>query len=154
MFAAFILLSACSDEVEISEPEYLPVTYANVAGTWQLAEWNGTKTDGKRYCYLVIGRKKDAETGKRSIEMYTNIDSDKSRYITSTYELEDIEGLHTIISGLYDHSAGFWNNSYIISELEEDRMVWTVQDDAEDVSVYVRAEFVPEDIVNGTRSID
>lgn len=50
-------------------------------------------------------------------------------------------------------AIGFWNNSYLISELEADRMVWTVLEDAEDVSVYVRCEKVPEDIMNGTRAI-
>ena len=50
-------------------------------------------------------------------------------------------------------ACGFWNNSYLISELEADRMVWTVLEDAEDVSVYVRCEKVPEDIMNGTRAI-
>ena len=153
MLAATFLLSACDKDEKMLEPSYLPVTYANIAGTWQLAEWNGVEMSEGRYCYLVIKRKADEETGKRALEIYTNIDSDKSHLLTSTYELEGDEDLGSIISGIYDHAAGFWNNSYLISELEADRMVWIVLEDAEDVSVYVRCEKVPEDIMNGTRAI-
>lgn len=122
MLAATFLLSACDKDEKMLEPSYLPVTYANIAGTWQLAEWNGVEMSEGRYCYLVIKRKADEETGKRALEIYTNIDSDKSHLLTSTYELEEDEDLGSIISGIYDHAAGFWNNSYLISELEADRM--------------------------------
>ena len=121
MLAATFLLSACDKDEKMLEPSYLPVTYANIAGTWQLAEWNGVEMSEGRYCYLVIKRKADEETGKRALEIYTNIDSDKSHLLTSTYELEEDEDLGSIISGIYDHAAGFWNNSYLISELEADR---------------------------------
>ncbi|WP_303207648.1 lipocalin family protein [Bacteroides oleiciplenus] len=153
MLVTAFLLSACSEEEMMSEPEYLPVNYANIAGTWKLSEWNGQEMGEERYCYLVIGRKADEDTGKRTLDIYMNMDSDKSRHLTSTYELEEDEDLGTIISGMYDHSAGFWNNSYLISELEYSRMVWTVSDDFEDVSVYVRCDEVPEDILSGTRAI-
>lgn len=153
MLAAALLMAACNDDDTIVEPQYLPATYANVAGTWQLAEWNGEKLDEERYCYLVIHRRPDDETGERTLEIYANIDSDKSHHTTSIYELEEDEDLGTIISGMYDHSAGFWNNSYVISGLEANRMVWTVTDDDSDVSVYVRCESVPDDIVAGTRSV-
>ena len=109
MLAATFLLSACDKDEKMLEPSYLPVTYANIAGTWQLAEWNGVEMSEGRYCYLVIKRKADEETGKRALEIYTNIDSDKSHLLTSTYELEEDEDLGSIISGIYDHAAGFWN---------------------------------------------
>lgn len=154
MLAVTFLLTACDKDEIVPEVEYLPVTYANIAGTWKLAEWNGTPLSENRYCYLVIERRPDDETGKRSLKMYMNIDSNKSHLETSTYELtEDEDSGTTSISGLYDYGAGFWTNTYVISELESDRMVWTVSDDAEDVSVYVRCEEVPEEILNGTRSL-
>ena len=43
MLAATFLLSACDKDEKMLEPSYLPVTYANIAGTWQLAEWNGVE---------------------------------------------------------------------------------------------------------------
>lgn len=158
LLAATCLLSACNDDDAPAVKEYLPVTYANIAGTWKLSEWNGEATTDDRYCYLVIERKANEETGNRALTMYTNIDSDKSRTITSVYELEDNiemdeDPATAIIKGIYDHSAGFWNNDYLISEVDSDRMVWTVTEDADDISVYVRCEAVPEDIVAGTRAI-
>ena len=57
MLAATFLLSACDKDEKMLEPSYLPVTYANIAGTWQLAEWNGVEMSEGRYCYLVINAK-------------------------------------------------------------------------------------------------
>ena len=68
MLVTAFLLSACSEEEMMSEPEYLPVNYANIAGTWKLSEWNGQEMGEERYCYLVIGRKADEDTGKRLYE--------------------------------------------------------------------------------------
>lgn len=160
MLVMTVLLSACSsDDDPIEEPKvFLPVNYANIAGTWQLAEWNGEALEGGRYCYLVINRKAN-DDGERTLTIYMNMDSNKSRCITSVYELEDDEEMDenpytAYISGMYDYSAGFWNNDYIISEVESDRMVWTVVGDADDRSVYVRCDDVPEDIIAGTRAID
>lgn len=156
--AMALFVSSCSDDDKVQLPEYMPVTYANIAGVWQLAEWNGEALGEERYCYLVIGRKAN-DDGYRVLDIYMNLDSNKSRHLTSVYELEDDEEMDdnpytAFISGMYDYSAGFWNNSYIISELTPDRMVWTVTDDAEDVSVYVRRDAVPEDILTGTRAAE
>lgn len=157
MLAMTFALSACSDDDEMAVSPYLPVTYANIAGTWQLTEWNGEELGEGRYCYLVINRKAN-DDGNRTLEIYMNIDSDKSHHITSIYELKDDDEMDeepttAIISGMYDHSAGFWNNSYLVNQVDATRMVWTVTDDAEDVSVYVRCESIPEDILAGTRAL-
>lgn len=158
MLAMTFLLSACNDDDKILEPEYLPVTYANLAGTWQLKEWHGEALGEGRYCYLIINRKAN-EDGNRTLEIYMNMDSDKSRHITSIYELEDDEEMDenpctAIISGMYDYSAGFWNNSYLVSEVDASRMVWTVMEDTEDTSVYMRCDGIPEDILAGTRTVE
>lgn len=145
-------LSACNDDEPVPGPQDIPVNYANISGTWRLAEWNGEQMDDKRYLYMVIERRPDEETGLRKIELYQNIDSSKSRHLTGTYELEEDEDLGTIIRGIYDHSSGFWNNSYIINGLTDGQMVWTVEEDASDVSVYIRCQEIPEDILNGTRA--
>lgn len=146
-------LCACDKDDAPAGPTTLPVNYANIAGTWRLTEWNGEPMNDGRYYYMIIGRKPDEETGLRPLEIYQNIDSDKSRHLTSTYELETDEDSGTVISGVYDHSAGFWNNSYVITGLEADRMIWTVEDDPSDISVYIRCEAIPGDILNGTRAV-
>ena len=160
MLVMTVLLSACSNDDDPIEDQkvFLPVNYANIAGTWQLAEWNGEALEDGRYCYLVINRKANDE-GERTLTIYMNMDSDKGLCITSIYELEDDEEMDenpytAYISGMYDYSAGFWNNDYIISEVEADRMVWTVVGDESDRSTYVRCDDVPEDIKAGTRTVD
>lgn len=153
LMAAILAFTACNDD-DAPIQEAIPVTYANIAGTWKLESWNDHPTSDDRYCYLVIERRADEENGRRPLTMYLNIDSDKSHRETSTYELTEDEELGgTIISGMYDFGAGFWTNSYLISELTADRMVWIVTDDPADVSVYVRCNEVPEDIQNGTRAL-
>ena len=153
LLAVALAFAACDNSDDPVQEISLPVTYANIAGTWRLEQWNGTATNQDRYCYLVIERRPDDETGLRVLKMYTNIDSDKAHLVTSTYELtEDEKSGATIISGLYDYGAGFWTNSYIVN-LTNDQMTWTVTDDAHDVSVYVRCNEVPEDIQNGTRAL-
>lgn len=154
LFLGFSLaIGACSDDNDPVVPDALPVNYANIAGTWQLTEWNGEPMNDKRYCYMIIGRKADEQTGKRSLETYLNIDSDKSRHLTSTYELESDEELGVIIRGVYDYAGGFWNNSYIIKNMASDSMTWIVENDPSDVSVYTRCDVIPEDILNETRAL-
>lgn len=153
LLLGLMFLSACSDKEETPAPQDLPVNYANIAGTWRQTEWNGEQMNDQRYLYIVIERKPDDKTKRRSFEIYQNIDSNKSRHLTSTYELETDEDLGPIIRGIYDHSSGFWNSSYLITDLNEDTMTWTVEDDPSDVSVYKRCESIPEDILNGTRSV-
>lgn len=80
MLAATFLLSACDKDEKMLEPSYLPVTYANIAGTWQLAEWNGVEMSEGRYCYLVIKRKADEETGKTR---FGNLYKHRQRQISS-----------------------------------------------------------------------
>lgn len=161
MLAATLCLSACSDDNEILEPEYLEVSYASISGTWQLSEWNNAPLPEGCYCYLVIERKADEESGYRILHIYQNIDSGLSRHLTSDYWLEEDEahpeesedGLSAVIEGMYHHSAGFWNHTYTINCLLADRMTWTATDDTSDVSLYVRCDEVPADILAGTRCI-
>lgn len=153
VMAVALVFCACTDDNEPAPPATLPVNYANISGIWRLAEWNGEQMDDTRYLYMTIGRKADDQTGRRPLDIFQNIDSNKSRHLTSTYELILDEDLGIIIKGLYDHSSGFWNRDYIISGLSGDRMTWTVTDDSSDVSKYVRCDAIPEDILNGTRAL-
>lgn len=152
--AIALIACACNDDDNPAPDPGFAVNYANIAGVWQLTEWNGEPVNDTRYCYMIITRKADEETGRRPMEVYQNLDSSKSRYLTSTYELTEDEDLGVVISGLYDHSSGFWNRDYIVGDLTAGSMVWTVTDDPADVSVYTRCEAVPEDILNGTRALE
>lgn len=150
-----VTLCACSDDDERVKPDAnLPVNYASIAGIWQLATWNGAEMNDECYLYMIIDRKADDQSGRRAFQTYQNIDSSKSRHLTSTYELTDDEDRGVIISGMYDHSAGFWNSEYFITDLSGDTMTWTVTDDDSDRSVYIRCEAIPEDILNGTRALE
>lgn len=129
---------ACEDEEEAKEKS-LEVTPVNLNGTWQLAEWNGQPLTEGTYCYITFVRK------DKTFKMYQKFDSMYARYLTGSFNIEKDDYLGYIISGKYDYSlGGRWNNSYIVTELlPSGSMVWTVKDDAGDVSKYVRCNEVP-----------
>ena len=58
-----------------------------------------------------------------------------------------------IVSGKYDNSlGGRWNNSYIVTELlPSGSMIWTMKDDAGDVSKYIRCDEIPSNILEEVR---
>lgn len=135
---------ACGDNDHgNNDPIPEPVTYASVAGIWQLTQWNGEAFNDSRYCYLVLDRK------DRVFEIYQNLDSSRARHITGTYELKEDEYLGVLFEGEYDHGLGFLNNIYVISMPTGESMKWVVSDDPADVSVYTRCASVPENILNG-----
>lgn len=144
-------LTSCNDDDEVVIEPTLEVNFANIAGTWYLSEWNGTKLDDSRYFYITFNRK--AVDGKRTYEIYQNFDSATSRHITGSFDLEHDEDWGDIISGEYDFWMGEWSSFYIITELRSDSMIWTVKEDAGDISVYTRCAEVPADIIAGTRVI-
>ena len=49
---AFVLCCVSCDDDEKAEIPTLPVTAANLNGTWQLAEWNGQPMTEGTYCYI------------------------------------------------------------------------------------------------------
>lgn len=155
MMALFMLLfsiASCDTEEQPEADPQLEVNYANIAGTWRLAEWNGTKLDDSRYFYITFQRK--ATDGKRTYEIYQNFDSATSRYITGTFNLEEDEDWGPVITGEYDYWKGEWENTYLLTNLRSQTMVWIVKDNPEDISLYERCSSVPENIVKGERSID
>ena len=145
-------LVSCTKETNDAALEETVINYASVAGTWQLTEWCGEMIGDGRYCYLVIERAADEETGNRTLTIYQNIDSSKSRCITSSYTLsEDEKGL-VHMDGSYDFSGGIWNGSYLISSLTSEQMILLLDADRSDISVYVRCDAVPDGIVAGVKS--
>lgn len=157
MMTLFVLLfavTACGDDDEAALKRTRDVNYANIAGTWYLAEWNGEKMNDSRYCYITFERKE--VNGKRVYKIYTNYNSAYAEHATGTFLLEKDDDFGDLISGIKDHQLSTddgWDHSYIITDMFDNSMVWTAKEDAEEVRVYTRCSEVPEDIVKGTRSL-
>ena len=80
---AFLLCFISCDEDEKAEIPTLPVTAANLNGTWQLSEWNGQPMAEGTYCYITFNRK------ELTFEMYQKFDSMYVRHITGHFSLEN-----------------------------------------------------------------
>ena len=123
----------------------LPVTASNIAGTWQLAEFSGEPLTENTYVYLRIIRKDNL------FELYQNIDSFQALKRTGRFQLYEDETAGTLIRGLYDYGIGEWQHRYIVRSLTADRMVWGALDDPDDISVYVRCDAIPQEIIDQSR---
>ena len=144
-FAALSLLAAviwaCDDDKSYADPGK-EVTAHNIAGTWRLAEWNNASLAEGSYVYIEFIRKDGL------FKMYQNLDSFGARLRTGSFRIETDPARGSIIRGIYDNSMSQeWNHRYIVKDLTKDRMIWIATDDADDVSVYVRAE-IPDEIIN------
>lgn len=146
LFAFVLCCVSCGDD-EKAEIPTLPVTAANLNGTWQLAEWNGQPMAEGTYCYITFNRR------ELTFEMYQKFDSMYARYITGSFSLENDPYLRYVISGEYDFGNGDWNHDYIVTDLlESGSMIWTAKDDDNDVSKYARCEKVPESIIEEAKA--
>ena len=142
-FIATALAFAASCSKEDSETvEYLRATPYNVEGIWQLVEWNGASLADGSFAYIELVRK------NRDFTAYDKIET----FVTSVRTGEfDIDEENSTIGGIYDYSIYTpWEHSYVISELTHDRMVWTAEDDAAEVRVYMRVQALPEGIAPET----
>lgn len=89
---------ACDDDKSYVAP--LDVTPNNLAGTWQLAQWNGAPLAEGSYVYIEFIRK------DQKYVMYQNLDSFGARKLTGRFAIETDEELGAIIYGNYDYSVG------------------------------------------------
>lgn len=137
--AAALCLGACDEDKTYEDPG-LEVTPHNISGAWQLAEWNGTTLAEGTYIYIEFTRKDQLFT------MYQNVDSFSARKRTGRYDITTDVELGAIIMGAYDYGIGDWSHRYIVTDLHEDTMVWTAQDDPTIVSVYRRCDEIPAEI--------
>lgn len=82
---AVLCLCACDDDKSYEDPG-LEVTPHNIAGTWQLAEWNGAPLAEGSFVYIEFTRKDKLFT------MYQNLDSFSTRKLTGRYDITtDVE---------------------------------------------------------------
>lgn len=136
---------SCNNESE--EPVvYENVNYSTISGTWMLTEFNGKALEEGQYVYITFNRK------EHTFEMYDNMGSMYSHKSTGTFEITEDDEIGYILTGEYDFSHDAWKE-YVVSEMTTETMKWTVKDDAEDVSVYTRCAEIPEDVLNGSRSL-
>ena len=143
-----LCIQGCSDDEDKYVEPPLAVTPANIAGAWQLTQWNSAPLAEGTYCYIIFNRR------ERTYAMYQKFDSMYARCITGTYSIEENSDSEYIISGTYDYGRGNWNNSYIVTELyAQGSMVWTAKEDKTDVSVYKRCDSVPQDIIDEARIV-
>lgn len=146
LLAVVLCFTSCDDDEKTDNPS-LPVTVANLNGTWQLSEWNGEPVAEGTYCYITFNRR------EQTFEIYQKFDSMYARYITGYFRLEKDPYLGYVISGEYDFDRGSWNSDYIITDLlPAGSMIWTAKDDDTDVSKYVRCDGIPSSIKEEAKS--
>lgn len=143
IFFAALTLCCCNNQSnEASEP-LLDVTPTNIAGLWMLESYdNGATLADGAFVYINF------ERSDRSYTLYQNVGSMYTQTITGNYFIEVDSALGAVIRGNYgtnEYNYFDWSHRYIV-ELTATHMRWTAKDDSENVSVYVRADSLPEDI--------
>lgn len=135
---AAAVFSAMSCDKSITDEEtYLPLTYYNVDGTWELIEWNGEPLAEGTYAYIELTR-------QREFTSRSNIETTSSVAEVRTGEF-DIDNGDNTIGGYYDYMDFMqWSHRYVVSELTAGRMVWTAEDDPAEVRVYSRMSAMPD----------
>lgn len=151
LFGALLVpsLVSCSSDDEALAPVYEEVNYVSLNGTWRLSEWKGQPVGTEAsapYVYITFNRR------EHTFEMYENTGSMYSHKSTGTFEVTVDDDDRTLLTGVYDYSGVEWGD-YIVTEMTSGSMKWTRADDPADVSVYVRTDSVPSDIVAGSRAI-
>lgn len=140
-------VTACGDDYEVKDVT-LEVNYANLNGTWRLSNWNGEDmNDDQSYVYIEFDRK------ERTYTMYEKISTGKGWKRTGKFNVEQDDKWGDVLSGTYDYGAGVWNQKYVVTDLTDNSMTWTVKGDGDDVSKYTRCDGIPEDIKAGSRGL-
>ena len=121
-FAAFALLCGCEKPVNNDPPLPLPdVTYRNIAGGWELSQWNGEELIEGSYLYIEF------DGNARRFEMWDNLGSMYTQHKTGSFAITKDENDKVIISGQYDNGVGDWNKSYealFTRRGDSDYMAW------------------------------
>ena len=137
---AAILCSCNNNNYEQTET-LIDVTPTSLAGVWMLESYDNGKTLAEgNFVYIEFVR------SDRSYTLYQNVGSMYTQTMSGNYSIETDPNYGAIIRGNYgasDHNYFDWSHRYIVS-MTADRMRWQAKDDAENVSVYVRVEYLPE----------
>lgn len=138
LVALAVSLAVSCDGNGEAEEAYLPLTVFNVDGLWQLAEWNGSPLAEGSFAYIQLERQ------DRKFTSYDNISTFGTHIETGFFDIYQEENA---IWGYYEYdNTRWWTHKYTVSELTGSRMVWTAQNDPDEVRVYVRIDELPEGI--------
>lgn len=136
---ATAMISCASKEDAEPQPVYLEVNANNIAGNWQLVEWNGAPLNASTYMYVQFTR------NDKTFKMWSNMDSftDVPHYSTGEFSIDTDEEYGAVIQGKYDYQAGFWSHLYIVNDLTEESMTWIAKDNQDFVQKFVRVDAIP-----------
>lgn len=141
--AAVSFAVACDKSGTDTETVYLPLSYFNIAGVWELVEWNGEPLADGTYACIELTR-------QHEFTSCSNIRTTSSVAEVLTGEF-DIDNEDNTVGGYYDYMDYMqWSHRYVVSELTSDRMVWTATDDPSEVRVYSRIDAIPEGLIPDT----
>ena len=138
---SIITLAAVSCD-KTAMPEVAPqleVNANNIAGQWELVEWNGSNLTEGTYVYLDIVRNDKTYTMYQNMDSFTNV----PHVLTGSYHLSTDVELGAIIRGTYDHDSGEWSHRYIIKSLTANEMLWVATDDLSFSQKFVRIDTIP-----------
>lgn len=133
-----IVLTSCSkNEEEPTEPELL-VTNINLAGNWQLVEWDGKPLDADAYFFITFERR------ELKFTIHSRLETMYDHTLTGKYVLTtDKDTGVTTLSGFYDYDAGAWANEYVVSKLTETQLLLTSSKEPASTRRYVKVETLP-----------
>lgn len=141
LLAAMTFVAVSCEKTSPVEPEepQLEVNPNNIAGKWELVEWNESSLAEGTYVYIDFVR------NDRTYTMYQNLDSFSKipHVVTGSYYIEEDVELGAVIRGNYDHDSGDWAHRYIVKSLTATQMVWVAKDDAEFIQTFERVDNIP-----------
>ena len=135
----FVLVTLClavafSCSKPLVQDENLEVNRNNISGEWVLSLWNGSPLAEGTYFNMTLVRNDATFTITQNMDAFP----ESPREITGRFDLATDEVYGTVISGVYDHDAGFWSHSYAITRLTSKEMEWVAVDDEDFVQLFVR----------------
>ncbi len=132
-----IPFQACSDDDEAAIAN-LEVTTYNIAGVWKLHNWSGS-AESLPEVYIEFSRKENR------FKIFQTYNSMYPEIKTGTYSVEKDYYKGTIMSGVYDHDNGKWNNKYVIKTFTDTVLELVA---GKETQTFVRVDKVPDYIIN------
>ncbi len=115
-----------------------PVQLSAICGDWMLTEWSGSgEFAQEQKIYLRISE-------NSSFELWQHLVSNGYERLNGTFECQS-QGQALFLGGVYS-DGGKWGASYVVTDIGENTMVWTVETGS-DRCVYTRAA-LPEDLLS------
>jgi hypothetical protein len=140
-FFVLLVMVVCSVACTEEQPvvKYLDITPNNLAGTWELVEWNGSALVGDSYFRIEFIRKDCKFT------IWQNFDSmgQMPHEVTGEYSINEKLSVGKYLSGMYDNGEGYWAHDYLVRNLTETSMTMVALDDETFVQKFVRVNPLP-----------